>query len=167
MFVCYVLACLCLMELPGSAVNRSSASDGTLPVAPFRSPLLVWRHPSATDASRSTRPESGASQNPLDASESVALVPHQTRVLTTEQRADIELARKEYAEAIQGYRRALAGRGSNDAYLWNKLGIACQMDQDYDAAGKAYRKAIRAKPDFPEPWNNLGTTYYLQNKLGK
>ena len=87
--------------------------------------------------------------------------------ITTEQRADIHLARKEYANAIEGYRRALIERGSRDAYLWNKLGIAYQMDQSYQAARKAYKKAIHIKSDFAEPWNNLGTTYYLQNKSGK
>jgi tetratricopeptide (TPR) repeat protein len=106
-------------------------------------------------------------QLPVPAGSANLSATEQKPAVTTEQRADIHLARKEYADAIEGYRRALSERGARDAYLWNKLGIACQMDQNYPAARKAYKKAAHTKSDFAEPWNNLGTTYYLQNRFGK
>lgn len=89
------------------------------------------------------------------------------RPITTEERADIHLAKKEYARAIDNYRAALQERGFEDAYLWNKLGIAYQMNTNVDSAREAYKKAARLKRDFAEPWNNLGTTYYLENKFRK
>jgi len=101
------------------------------------------------------------------ASVPAALHADQKPALTSEQRADIHLARKEYTKAIEEYRRALDERGSKDASLWNKVGIAYQMNEDYSSARKAYKRAVHAKPDFAEPWNNAGTTYYLQNKFGK
>ncbi len=87
--------------------------------------------------------------------------------LTLQQRADIFMARKEYADAVDYYRRALAKGGDSLAPIWNKLGIAYQQENNFDAARKAYKKAIGAQKDFAEPWNNLGTTYFLQGRAKK
>ena len=93
------------------------------------------------------------------------------RQLSPEERADIFMARKEYADAVDFYLRALKqeGRGQAplSAPLWNKLGIAYQQQTDYGAARKCYKKAIHYQKDFPEPWNNLGTTYFLANNAKK
>jgi len=88
------------------------------------------------------------------------------RDVTVEERADIYLARKSYADAIDYYHRALRQQGSN-ANLWNKLGIAYQLDINYRAARKAYKEAAKRRTDFAEPWNNLGTTYFMENKFRK
>ncbi len=89
------------------------------------------------------------------------------RELTLEDRADIFMARKAYADAVDYYFRAMKQRGGSDAGLWNKLGIAYQQQMNYRAARKAYKRAIREKKDFPEPWNNMGTTYFMQDKPKK
>lgn len=87
--------------------------------------------------------------------------------LTPEQRADIFMARKAYADAVDYYQRALNDKDRVEAGIWNKLGIAYQHMQDFDSARKAYRRAIRVKKDYAEPWNNMGTTYYLKDQPKK
>lgn len=87
--------------------------------------------------------------------------------LSLEERGDIYMARKSYADAVEYYIRALKKTGSTNAGLWNKLGIAYQQQVRFRPARKAYNAAIRYRKDFPEPWNNLGTVYYLQNKYHK
>lgn len=89
------------------------------------------------------------------------------RELTLEDRADIFMARKAYADAVDYYHRALAAKGRTDPALWNKLGIAHQQQMNYREARKAYKEAMRRDKLFAEPWNNLGTTYYLENKARK
>lgn len=97
------------------------------------------------------------------------LTPTATRVsqITLEQRADIFLARKAYADAVDYYHRALKQGNYENALLWNKLGISYQLEMDYREARKAYKEASRRKIDFAEPWNNLGTTYFLAGKYRK
>ncbi len=90
--------------------------------------------------------------------------------LSPEERGDIYMARKQYADAIDYYLRALRdSRASNQASsrLWNKMGIAYQQQGDFRAAREAYKRAIRDDKTFPAPWNNLGTTYFLADKFRK
>jgi tetratricopeptide (TPR) repeat protein len=87
--------------------------------------------------------------------------------LTTEDRADIYMARKAYADAIDYYKRALEEVKRTRASLWNKLGIAYQQQMNYSEARKAYKQAIRRDKMFAEAWNNMGTTYFLQNRPKK
>jgi len=87
--------------------------------------------------------------------------------LTTEDRADIFMARKAYADAVDYYRRALGEVKPTRASLWNKLGIAYQQQMNYSAARKAYKEAIRREKTFAEAWNNMGTTYYLESRAKK
>lgn len=93
--------------------------------------------------------------------------PGQSAEISLENRADIFMARKAYADAVDYYFRALKQTGRSNASLWNKLGIAYQQQLDYRAARKAYKEAMRHKKDFAEPWNNLGTTYFMENKFRK
>lgn len=93
--------------------------------------------------------------------------PRKPTVLSLEDRADIFMARKSYADAIEYYRRALKAAGNADPSLWNKLGIAFQQQMNYRAARAAYKEAIRRRKDFPEPWNNMGTVYYIENRPKK
>ncbi len=87
--------------------------------------------------------------------------------LNLEQRADIFMARKDYADAVNYYSRALKQADYSDARLWNKLGIAYQQELNFRAARNAYNQAIRRRKDMPEPWNNLGTTFFLDNRFRK
>lgn len=89
--------------------------------------------------------------------------------LSAEQRADIFMARKSYADAVDFYGRALRGQNSAEAaaVIWNKMGISYQQEDQYLAARKAYKKALQLNENFAEAWNNLGTTYFLSSKFGK
>src|SRR6516162_11765152 len=91
----------------------------------------------------------------------------QTKQLSLEERADIFMARKAYADAVDYYSRALRQSSQSDPTLWNKLGIAYQQQMDFNASRKAYKEAIRRRQNYPEAWNNLGTTFYLANKFSK
>lgn len=91
----------------------------------------------------------------------------QSAPLSLQDRADIYMARKSYADAVDFYRRALKQSKYSDPVVWNKLGIAYQQQINYREARKAYNQAIKRKKDFGEALNNLGTTYYMQNKFGK
>jgi tetratricopeptide (TPR) repeat protein len=91
----------------------------------------------------------------------------QTKQLSAEERADIFMARKAYADAVDYYSRALRQSKQSDPVLWNKLGIAYQQQMDFNASRKAYKEAIRHRQNYPEAWNNLGTTFYLANKFNK
>jgi tetratricopeptide (TPR) repeat protein len=96
--------------------------------------------------------------------------PSERPSLTIEQRADLFMARKEYADAADSYGQALRRSGitpDETASLWNRLGIAFQAELKYGPARKAYKNALRFRKDFAEPWNNLGTTYFMQKKYGK
>ena len=90
----------------------------------------------------------------------------QSKQLSLEERADIFMARKAYADAADYYSRALR-QSRSDPVLWNKLGIAYQQLMDFNASRKAYKEAIRRRQNYPEAWNNLGTTFYLANKFPK
>jgi tetratricopeptide (TPR) repeat protein len=87
--------------------------------------------------------------------------------ITLEDRADIFMARKAYADAVDYYQRAMREGRASDPSLWNKLGIAYQQQLNFKAARKAYKKAIKFNKLFAEAWNNMGTTYYLQEKAKK
>jgi len=89
------------------------------------------------------------------------------QALSLQERADIFMARKSYADAADYYLRALKQSGYSDAVVWNKLGIAYQQEIEYRAARRAYGQAIKHDRKYAEPLNNLGTTYYMQNKFGK
>jgi tetratricopeptide (TPR) repeat protein len=89
------------------------------------------------------------------------------RELPPEERGDIFMARKQYLDAVDYYKRALTNSKDRRAAIWNKIGIAYQQQTQFGQARKAYKKAIRIQKDFPEPWNNLGTTFYLAGKAKK
>ena len=91
----------------------------------------------------------------------------QPKVLTLEQRADIFMARKNYADAADYYYRALKQSSFKDPVVWNKLGIAFQEESKFHSARKAYTNATRADKNFAEAWNNLGTVYFMEKKYGR
>ncbi len=87
--------------------------------------------------------------------------------LTFQERADIHMARKEFADAVDDYLSALKTQTDGQAGVWNKLGIAYQQQDKFDRARDSYKKALHFDKDFAEAWNNLGTTYFLQDKAKK
>jgi tetratricopeptide (TPR) repeat protein len=82
----------------------------------------------------------------------------QQSVLTTETRGDIFMARKQYADAIDMYRKS----DLKSPVIENKIGIAFHQMQRLDQARKYYEKAIKLRPDYPEAINNLGTIFYSE-----
>jgi tetratricopeptide (TPR) repeat protein len=137
----WVVIAIVLGALPGSLAARQQANE-------------VPAQPNAIPPVAAPEGESATPAKPL-------------ATLTLEQRADIFMARKSYADAVEYYRRALEATGRTSAGLWNKLGIAYQQLQNYSAARKAYKEAMRRNKLLAEPWNNMGTTYYLENRAKK
>jgi tetratricopeptide (TPR) repeat protein len=87
--------------------------------------------------------------------------------LSDEEMGDLHMARKEYADAVDYYLRALREIGGQRARTWNKIGIAYQQQMDFKNARKAYKRAIQLDKTFAPPWNNLGASYYLARKAKK
>jgi tetratricopeptide (TPR) repeat protein len=85
-------------------------------------------------------------------------LPRQQSALSSETRGDIFMARKQYSDAIDMYRKS----DPTSAAVENKIGIAFHQLQRLDQARKYYEKAIKLKPQYPEAINNLGTVFYSE-----
>ena len=77
--------------------------------------------------------------------------------LTTEMRGDIAMARKNYRDAIDYYRKA-----PPSALVLNKIGIAYHQQNDFNQARKYYERSIKKNPQYSEAVNTLGTVYYAR-----
>jgi tetratricopeptide (TPR) repeat protein len=93
--------------------------------------------------------------------------PTQPRAITMEERADIFMARKNYGDAEDYYYRALKQSSFKNKEVWNKLGIAFQVDSKFHSARKAFTSAIHIDKNYAEAWNNIGTIYYMEKKYGR
>jgi tetratricopeptide (TPR) repeat protein len=82
-----------------------------------------------------------------------------TGAKTLEIRADILMARKEYAAAIDVYQELLKDNPRN-AMILNKTGVAYQQLGGLDAAANFYKRAEKADKKMSNPVNNLGTLEY-------
>jgi len=115
-------------------------------------------------------PAGGASSNPEQAAPaagSPTAPAAQPKALTLEQRADIFMARKNYADAADYYYQALKQSSFKDPLLWNKLGLAFQQQSNFHNALKAYAGATRVDKNFAEAWNNQGTVYFMEKRYRK
>jgi tetratricopeptide (TPR) repeat protein len=83
-----------------------------------------------------------------------------------ESRADLQMARKEYAEAAKTYKQLVVQAPKNPVYL-NKLGIAYHQQTMLSVAQRFYEKAAKADPQYADALNNIGTVYYQRKKYGK
>jgi tetratricopeptide (TPR) repeat protein len=86
--------------------------------------------------------------------------------LTTEQLADVYMARKDYREAAETYKRLTDENPRNAVYL-NKLGIALHQQAALTLALKYYEKATKIDPTYADAENNIGTIWYQRKKYGK
>lgn len=86
--------------------------------------------------------------------------------LTDEQMADLYMARKEYREASQLYKR-LVDQNPQSAVYQNKLGIAMHQQTALGPALKCYERAVKLDPAYADAQNNIGTIYYQRKKYGK
>ncbi len=83
-----------------------------------------------------------------------------------ESQADLQMARKEYADAAKTYKRLVDQAPGNPVYL-NKLGIAYHQQTMLSIAQRYYEKAAKADPHYADAVNNIGTIYYQRKKYGK
>ena len=86
--------------------------------------------------------------------------------LSDEQMADLYMARKEYREAAQLYKR-LTDQDPRNAIYFNKLGISMHQQTALGQALKCYERAVKLDPTYADAENNIGTIYYQRKKYGK
>ena len=91
----------------------------------------------------------------------LSVLPRAEQVRQRELRADLQMIRKNYGQAIELYQQALQFSPDN-AVLLNKIGIAYHQLTQLTEAQKYYERATRAQPAYAQAWNNLGTVYYAR-----
>jgi len=70
---------------------------------------------------------------------------------------------RQYAQAIEQYRRAIA---LNHAYVqaYNRLGMLLDRLGRFEQADMQFKRALQVQPDNPQLRNNLGFSYLLQRR---
>jgi tetratricopeptide (TPR) repeat protein len=81
--------------------------------------------------------------------------------LPAEKKADILLARGEYAAAITAYQQG----NLKSAIVWNNIGMAYHHLFALEEARKAYQQALTINPRFAPAANNLAAVYYAQHEF--
>jgi tetratricopeptide (TPR) repeat protein len=79
--------------------------------------------------------------------------------LPAEAKADILMARGEYAAAIAAYQQG----NLKSATVWNSIGMAYHHMFALEEARKAYQNALAINPRFAPASNNLAAVYYGQH----
>jgi len=92
--------------------------------------------------------------------------PPVTRELTDEEMGDLFMARKQYREATETYKRLTDHDPHNAVYL-NKLGISLHQQEALGLALKYYERSLKADPKYADAENNIGTVWYQRKKYGK
>ncbi len=105
---------------------------------------------------------SAATLNPA-ASDVEVVNPPTRSSITPELEGDLLMARRNYAAAIDAYRRETA----QSAVLWNKIGVAYHHMFAFEEARKYYQKALAIEPKNPEALNNLAAVYHSQHNFGQ
>jgi tetratricopeptide (TPR) repeat protein len=78
-----------------------------------------------------------------------------------DQKADILMARGEYAAAITAYQQG----NLKSAIVWNNIGMAYHHLFALEEARKAYQQALTLNPRFAPAANNLAAVYYGQHEF--
>jgi tetratricopeptide (TPR) repeat protein len=81
--------------------------------------------------------------------------------LPIEKKADILMARGEYAAAIAAYQQS----NLKSAVVWNNIGMAYHHLFALEQARKAYQQALVFNPRFAAASNNLAAVYYGQHNF--
>jgi tetratricopeptide (TPR) repeat protein len=89
-----------------------------------------------------------------------------SRDLTPEEIGDLFMARKQYFEAAQAFKRLSDDNPRNAIYL-NKLGIALHQQEALTLALKYYERALKVNPKYADAQNNIGTIWYQRQRYGK
>ena len=92
--------------------------------------------------------------------------PETVNELSPEQMGDLYMARKQYVEASQTFKRLCDQNPTNAVYL-NKLGISLHQQEALTLAMRYYEKALKANPKYADAENNIGTVWYQRKKYGK
>ncbi len=77
-----------------------------------------------------------------------------------DQKADILMARGEYAAAINAYQQG----NLKSAIVWNNIGMAYHHLFALEEARKAYQQSLTLNPRFAPAANNLAAVYYGQHE---
>jgi tetratricopeptide (TPR) repeat protein len=104
-------------------------------------------------------------QTPQQVSTATA-APPVVNELTPEQMGDLYMARKQFLEAAQTFKRLSDQNPTNAVYL-NKLGIALHQQEALTLAMKYYERALKINPKYADAQNNIGTIWYQRKKFGK
>jgi len=88
------------------------------------------------------------------------------RQLNDEEIGDLFMARKQYREASETYKR-LAEQNPNNAVYLNKLGISFHQQTALGLALKYYQRAVKVDSRYADAENNIGTIWYQRKKYGK
>jgi tetratricopeptide (TPR) repeat protein len=83
-----------------------------------------------------------------------------------ENRGDELRAEKNYLDALDYYRAALAKK-PNNPQIYNKAGIAELMDLHYREAGRFFERALRGDHSYADAYNNLGVIQYEAKKYSQ
>jgi tetratricopeptide (TPR) repeat protein len=84
----------------------------------------------------------------------------------SEELGDLQMARKNYREAIDAYQESVRLR-PNNAQAWNKMGIAHHQLMDLAGAKTCYERAVKLNHKYAEAINNVGTVYYTHKNYGR
>lgn len=95
--------------------------------------------------------------------EPVSATPLPEDARSLEQRGDVYMVRKFFAEAVEVYRK-LTQLEPRNALFRNKLGIAYHQLQDLEAAKREYRRAIQLNPKYAQAINNLAAVEYAEKR---
>lgn len=116
----------------------------------------------AQEHAPATPPAASSSAVPSQSSNVV----HMSERQVQEMRADISMARKDYAGAIKEY-EALLAQSPKDAEVLNKIGVAYQQEGNPLMAGRYYKRAMKANKTYVSAINNLGTVEYGKKHYGR
>jgi tetratricopeptide (TPR) repeat protein len=134
--------------------------------APVGVLLLALTAPSIGQTTEDSPKENFARGLQAPSQVSTASVPPNARQLSGEEMGDLFMARKQYREASETYKRLADENPKNAVYL-NKLGIAFHQQAALSLALKYYQRAVKADPQYADAENNIGTIWYQRKKYGK
>jgi tetratricopeptide (TPR) repeat protein len=128
--------------------------------------LLALTAPSIGQTTDDTPKEALTSHMQAPSQVSTAQAQPGERQLTDEEMGDLFMARKQYREASETYRRLSDANPRNAVYL-NKLGIALHQQTALNQALKYYQRAVKVDPRYADAENNIGTIWYQRKKYGR
>ncbi len=82
------------------------------------------------------------------------------------QEGDLAFNRKDFYSALIKYLES-SRYNPNNAFVFNKLGIAYLQLKYYQEAVTSFTRSINLNPKYPSAYNNLGSAYFAQKDLKK